>query len=260
MAYAYKCFRARISGVMGGQQKNGASIGEFFKRLTSNWLSGASGSLSVPFTALAAYVSTLQAKFLFSTLAVVSFSVACFSVWKSERRKLNEVEAERDELALSLKREKDRRPTPELFIERSPAHGPYQTPFIQIVNRGVVAVNISFSTLEVKTVSVHFHPIPIIHPDEFRNVLMTIKRDGQTSPLTKQSIDNAIRVLSETAREPGVVLPLLITYFDTSGQGYVTEYQLEFPIFNESPVFRYVGRQLVDNSALSPKIPAKSQD
>jgi hypothetical protein len=245
---------------MDGPKKNGASIAEFFKRLTSNWLSGASGGLSVPFTALAAYVSDLPAKFLFSTLAVLSFSIACFSVWKTERERLNEVEVERDSIAVQLKREQERRPTPELFIERSPTHSPYQTPFIQIVNRGVVAVNISFSTLEVKEVSVHFHAIPIIHPDESRNVLMTIKRGGQTSPLTKQSIDNAIKILLDSAREPGVILPLLIKYFDTSGREYITEYELQFPVFNESPTFKYVGRRLVDNSAPKSETPTKPQD
>jgi len=123
-------------------------IKAFFVNLMSSLLSGICGSLSVPFTAAASYFSNLRAKILFSILAVVSFLVACYSVWKKEKELLIAIEVEKDSIAAQLKEEKDRRPHPALSLGHKPlTNNPALRPGFTITNKGTSAFNIQFSAI-----------------------------------------------------------------------------------------------------------------
>jgi len=67
---------------------NHPTLKEFLRVLCSDWTSGVSGSLSVPFTFLALYVRNASAQALFAVLAVLALLVAVYRVWANERGKL----------------------------------------------------------------------------------------------------------------------------------------------------------------------------
>jgi hypothetical protein len=91
---------------------NQPTLKEFLRVLYSDWTSGVSGSLSVPFTILALYVRNASAKTLFGVLAVLALLVAVYRVWKKERLELltefqknSDAERQRREVEMQTARE-----------------------------------------------------------------------------------------------------------------------------------------------------------
>lgn len=62
------------------------SITTYVHAFFSDWLTGMSGPLSVPFAALALWVSNGRLKALWGCLAVLSAGFASYRVWRAERR------------------------------------------------------------------------------------------------------------------------------------------------------------------------------
>jgi hypothetical protein len=57
---------------------------KFFLAVFSNWLSGMSGSLTVPFTVFYLLVPSVAYKSIFGSLAILAAIVTCYSVWSTE--------------------------------------------------------------------------------------------------------------------------------------------------------------------------------
>jgi hypothetical protein len=91
---------------------NQPTLKEFLRVLYTDWTSGVSGSLSVPFTILALYVRNASAKTLFGLLAVLALLVAVYRVWEKERLQLlvefqknSDAERQRREVEMQTARE-----------------------------------------------------------------------------------------------------------------------------------------------------------
>lgn len=57
---------------------------KFLLAIFSNWFSGMSGGLTVPFTIFSFLVPSMTYKSIFGALAILSAVVTCYSVWSTE--------------------------------------------------------------------------------------------------------------------------------------------------------------------------------
>lgn len=64
---------------------------QFVLAIREQWFAAMSGSVSVPFAILAAYMDDKGAKIVFTIFAIVSAWFAAYRVWKVEREKANEL-------------------------------------------------------------------------------------------------------------------------------------------------------------------------
>jgi hypothetical protein len=119
-------------------------------------------------------------------------------------------------------------------------------PSIDIVNNGITAVNISFSPFKAGNVSVCFRSIPILQTGEHKTVFFTIERDGRPSPLTKHSIENAVRELTQASNHPTLRLPLQIVCFDSDGRKVIIDYEAEVSVFTKDMSLTFIRREVVD--------------
>ena len=79
----------------------------YLKAFFTDLLTGMSGPLSVPFAALAIWVSSRSQKVLWGCLAVTCATLASYRVWRKERIHTNAQIETKDAEAENLKREKD---------------------------------------------------------------------------------------------------------------------------------------------------------
>jgi hypothetical protein len=83
----------------------------YLHAFSSDWLTGMSGPLSVPFAALALWVPSASQKAVWACLAVLSVLFASYRVWRNERRyasaQLEAIMSAKDTEIESLKAERD---------------------------------------------------------------------------------------------------------------------------------------------------------
>ncbi|MCX6621200.1 MAG: hypothetical protein NTY38_08980 [Acidobacteria bacterium] len=208
----------------------------FMVALFSSWFSGISGSLSVPFAIVAAYVPTLPQRWLFSSLAVLAFLIACYGVWKVERQKRQEAE----EQALKAN---DSRPRPELFIESGPPRTHESGVTFRLVNRSnITAVGISFSPIQIGKVTLIPEMLPFVLPARDYEQFF-FKAEHVDSKCSEEPIFSATPLIDSIMlhhdKHINVRIPITVGYRDTDGRRFTVYHMMHVNAITQCVCFEF---------------------
>jgi hypothetical protein len=230
---------------------NKPGLREFISAITADTLAAACGVLSVPFAALAAYMTNPPVKVLFSVLAVSAFLTACYKTWSRERQSRCDTEFSVKKLAAELRDEQDRHPRPELFLQETLENGLYDSPpGFNLLNRGSAsAVWVSFTQIQFGSITVTpGTSSEVIHAGEQTPVLfMFDRKEHGESLMPAWGVKEVIQTLSPELEAVVVERDLHITYKNTDNRIFGSVYSMQVDSIAQS--IRMTFRELLQYPA-----------
>jgi hypothetical protein len=205
------------------QDKKPPTLLRFAKAFSGHYLAICSGGLSIPFAALAAFLSNPPIKLLFIGLSALGFLIASYSVWARERRDLCSLQIRVNQLDEEMK------PKPELYLGHHTLPEFSQLkPGLGVSNRGTTAFNIRFSAISGRGIVMQFNPLEYIHNAELHALFFVITKDGEVIGADDDHLRQIIVLFSEAYKQLEITLPLSISYVDNRRRRFVTMYDIVF--------------------------------
>ena len=191
-----------------------ATLITFFKELRHHWLAAATGVVSLAFAAFSAFSSNTSQRTLFAGIALASLVTSAYDLWKSERRRVLELERKLLDIGEG----------PQLFLEYDSIR---ET--LLMSNRGKQsAVQIRFSSLEFGDLSVTFGSSkPELHSSDGPVPVLAFAGAHGSDSLGEIEYPSLISAVDAFAKEPKDC-EIRITYKSPIGIVYLTVYSLAF--------------------------------
>jgi hypothetical protein len=225
-----------------------SSFKNFLKSFGSNWLTGMSGSLSVPITISALFVAPALYKWILAASGVFCLWFSSYRIWANEREKaIRESEKLDKERTLS----DESGPFISLCFTCDFKHGNRMTSLdthrllpdsfggdpLEVKNDGdSTALDVQIQDIVYGEFKATFDPINTVSVGGSELIFPRIERDGHIvlvqslQPLLKSEYrDSGMEELFSKIR-----IPIQVKYHNMSGQCYLTECVLEYHYFHQT--------------------------